>query len=91
MKKIYFKFNWMSFLFLAPVGGLWFLFFISQKTTVYPLNNPIPIPINFAITYSMPFLLGIVLASLKIKGLYWWEWVEIILILLKFEYKKNHK
>ena len=90
MKKIYFKFNWISLLFLAPVLALWFLFFISKKTIIYPLNHPLPIPLNVVITYSLPFLVGIILSSLKIKGLYWWERIIITLTLKKFEKIKNN-
>ncbi len=89
MKKIYFRFNWMSLLFLAPVAVLWFLFFISKNTIVYPLDRPTPIPLKIVITYSIPFLFGTVLTSLKVRGLYWWERAQIFLIFKKFEFYKK--
>ena len=85
MKKIGFKFNWMSLFFLTPIVVMWFLFFISKKTAIYPLNHPLPIPLNVVMTYSLPFLVGIVLTSIKIRRLYWWEWVEVTLTFRKFK------
>ncbi len=85
MKKIGFKFNWMSLFFLTPIVVMWLLFFISKKTIIYPLNYPMPLPLHTAIFYSLPFIIGIILTSIKIKGLYWWEWGEIFLTFKKFK------
>ncbi len=91
MKKIGFKFNWMSLFFMAPIGALWFLFFISRRVAVFPLNNPTPLSLDFTMIYSSLFLIGMILTALKIKGLYWWEWVEIFFTFKKFEFYKKNK